>query len=176
MREEDLLLLESLEEIHRVIEGSIQKISRVRSVHVTHLERWAEELRNHRRIFEEVSFPARLIIEHLMHSQHKSGQVALETGQLSQAFSSIGGIKVEEFGIIKIKLGELDVTWRDGNYTYYLYPDKVELRATDEKSLVKMFFSLAFTQQTVEKFPELVRSPNVAYIHPQLEQWLKKVL
>ena len=175
MREEDFLLLESLEEIHRVLEKSIKEISKVRSIHVTHFEHWAEELRNYRRIFEEISSPARLIIEQLLDNQYKSGQVALEAGQLSQSFSSIGGIKVEQFGIIKIKLGELEVTWRDGSYTYYLYPDKVELRAVDEKSAVKMFFSLPFTRQTVEKFPELVQSPNVAYIHPQLEQWLKKV-
>lgn len=176
MKQEDFLLLECLEDIHRVLEQSLKKISKVRSVHVNHLEDWAEELRNHRRIFEEISSPARLIIEHFMHTQQKAGQVALETGQLSQTFSSIGGIKVEQFGIIKIKLGELQVTWRDGSYTYYLYPDKVELRAVDEKSAVKMLFSLAFTRQTVEKFPELVHSPNVAYIHPQLEEWLKGVL
>lgn len=175
MREEDFLLLDCLEDIHRVLEQSLKKISKVHSVHVTHLEEWAVELRNHRRIFEEISPPARLIIEHFMHSQQKSGQVALEAGQLSQTFSSIGRIKVEQFGIIKIKLGELEVIWRDGSYSYYLYPDKVELRAVDEKSAVKMLFTLPFTRQTVGKFPELVHSPNVAYIHPQLEEWLKRV-
>lgn len=175
MREEDFLLLDCIEDIHRVLEQSIKKISKVRSVHVTQLEEWAEELRNHRRIFEEISPPARLIIEHFMHCQQKSGQIALEAGQLSQTFSSIGGIKVEQFGIIKLKLGQLEVTWRDGSYSYYLYPDKVELRAVDEKSAVKMLFTLAFKRQTVEKFPELIHSPKVAYIHPQLEEWLKKV-
>jgi hypothetical protein len=174
VREEDYLLLECIEDIHHVIGQSIKKISKLRSVHVAQLEEWAEQLRDHRRIFEEVSLPARLIIEHLMHSQHKSGQVALEAGQLSQTFSSIGRIKVEQFGIIKIKLGELEVTWRDGSYTYYIYPDKVELRAVDEKSAVKLLFSLSFTRQTVDKFPELLISPNVAYIHPQLEKWLKR--
>lgn len=176
MREEDFLLLECLEDIHHVLEQSLKKISKVHSVHVTLLEEWEEELRNHRRVFEEISPPARLIIEHFMHSRQRSGQVALEAGQLSQTFSSIGGIKVEQFGIIKIKLGELEVVWRDGSYTYYLYPDKVELRAVDEKSAVKMLFSIAFTRKAVEQFPELVHSPNVAYIHPQLEQWLKRVL
>jgi hypothetical protein len=175
VREEDLLLLECLEDIHRVLDRSLKKISAVRSVHVTHFQEWADELRNNRRIFEEISFPARLIVEHLMHTQHRSGQVALEAGQLSQTFSSISGIKVEQFGIIKFKLGDLEVTWRDGSYTYYLYPDKVELRAVDEKSAVKLFFSIAFSQQMVEKFPELVQSPNVVYIHPELEQGLKKV-
>lgn len=170
-----MLLLESLEDIHHVIEQSLKKISKVRSVHVHHFEEWAEEVRNHRRIFEEISMPARLIIEHLMHCRHKSGQVALETGQMSLAFTSIGSIKVEQFGIIKIKCGELETSWRDSSYTYYFYPDKVELRAIDEKSAIKMLFTYAFTQQIVEKFPELIQCPNVAYIHPQIEQWSKQV-
>lgn len=175
MRKEDQLLLECLEDLHHVLENSVKKISKVRSVHVTYLQEWADEVRNHRRIFEEISFPARLIIEHIMYTQYKSGQVAIEEGQLSQSFSSIGGIKVEQFGLIKIKLGELEITWRDGNYRYYLYPDKVELRAVDEKSAIKLFFSSAFRRQIVEKFPEILQCPNIAYIHPELEQWLKKV-
>jgi hypothetical protein len=134
-----------------------------------------DEIRNHRRIFEEISLPARLVVEHLMSIQLITGQVGLETGQLSQSFSSIRGINIEQFGIIKIMLGELEVSWRDENYSYYFYPDKVELRARDEKSGVKLFFSIAFTRQAVEKYPELLRSPKVSYIHPQLEKWLKKV-
>lgn len=170
-----MLLLESLEDIHHVIEHSLKKISKVRSVHVHHFEEWAEEVRNHRRIFEEISMPARLIIEHLMHCRHKSGQVALETGQMTLAFTSIGSIKVEQFGMIKIKCGELETSWRDSSYTYYFYPDKVELRAIDEKSAIKILFTYAFTQQIVEKFPELIQCPNVAYIHPQIEQWSRQV-
>lgn len=175
MKLDDMLLLESLEDIHHVIEQSLKKISKVRSVHVHHFEEWAEEVRNHRRIFEEISIPARLIIEHLIHCRHKSGQVSLETGQMSLAFSSIGSIKVEQFGIIKIKCGELETLWRDSNTSYYFYPDKVELRAADEKSAIKILFTYAFTQQIVEKFPELIHCPNVAYIHPQLEQWSRQV-
>ena len=175
VRENDPLLLECLEDVYLAVEKSLKTIQQIRSVHRTQLELWTEEIRNHRRIIEEISYPARLIVEHLMSCQFKSGQVALETVQLSQGFSSISGIKVEQFGIIKVKLGELEVTWRDGNYSYYLYPDKVELRAIDEKSGVKLFFSLAFSRQAVEEYPQLVLSPNVAYIHPQLEKWLKKV-
>ncbi|MEL1135284.1 hypothetical protein AAC978_08860 [Desulfitobacterium sp. THU1] len=175
VRKDDLLFLECLEDLHLVIEQSLKKVNKVRSVHVTHFEEWAEEIRNHRRIFEEISLPARLIIEHLMHCRHKAGQVALETGQMSLSFTSIGHIKVEPFGIIRLKCGELETAWRDSSYTYYFYPDKVELRAVDEMSAIKMLFTYPFTQQIVEKFPELIQCPNVAYIHPQLEQWTKQV-
>jgi hypothetical protein len=158
---EDFLVLECLDDIYLALEKSLKKIQPVRSIHRLQLEHWAEEIRNHRRIFEEISLPARLIVEHLMSSQLITGQVGIETGQLSQGFSSIRGIKIEQFGIIKIKLGELEVTWRDEDYSYYLYPDKVELRARDEKSGVKLFFSIAFTRQAVEKYPELLLSEKL---------------
>ncbi len=175
MREEDVLLLECLEDISHAIDQSLKDVVKIRSVHIPHLEELAEEIRNYRRIFEEISLPARLIIEHLMHCRQKYGQIALETGQITLAFTGIGKIKVEQFGIIKLKLGECELSWRDGDYKYYFYPDKVELRASDEKSAIKILFSYMFSQQIVEKFPELNHCPNVVYIHPQIEQWLKQV-
>lgn len=173
MKAEDMLLLECLEDINHTLEQSLRKISNVRSVHLPHIEEWAENVRNYRRIFEEISLPARLIIEQLMDCSQKSGQVALEMGQINLSFSSIGSIKVEQFGIIRIRCGELEASWRDSSYTYYFYPDKVELRACDEKSAIKILFTYAFAQHIVERFPELVQCPNVAYIHPQLKLWLK---
>lgn len=175
MSQEDILVLECLDGIYLALEKSLKKIEPVRSIHRLQLEQWAEEIRNHRRILEEISLPARLVVEHLMGIQLKTGQVGLETGQLSQGLSSIRGINIEQFGIIKVLLGELEVTWRDEDYSYYFYPDKVELRAKDEKSGVKLFFSIAFTRQAVETYPDLLKSPKVSYIHPQLEKWLKKV-
>lgn len=175
MNQDDFLVLECLDDIYLALEKSLKKIQPVRSIHRLQLEKWSDEIRNHRRIFEEISLPARLVVEHLMSIQLITGQVGLETGQLSQGFSSIRGINIEQFGIIKIKLGELEVSWRDEDYSYYFYPDKVELRARDEKSGVKLFFSIAFTRQAVEKYPEMLLSPKIAYIHPQLEKWLKKV-
>lgn len=174
MREDDELL-ECLEDIHFCFLEALKRVQKVRSVHVLQLEKWAEDLRSQRRIFEDISIPARLIIEHILESQFKGGKVAVEAEHIKQSYTSIGSVKVEEFGIIKVVLGEAEISWRDENYSYYFYPDKIELRAVDEKSAIKLFFTLAFGRQMVEKFPEILRSPNIAYIHPQLEKWLKKV-
>ncbi|MFZ3371683.1 MAG: hypothetical protein WA131_01440 [Desulfitobacteriaceae bacterium] len=173
LREEDGQLLDCIEDVYRCLEGALQQINRVRSVHITKLETWAEDLRSQRRIFEDISLPARLIAEHLIKLQYKAGQVALETEHLSLTLCNVGAVKVEEFGIIKIRLGKLEISWRDSDYNYYFYPDKVELRAVDEKSAIKLFFSLAFSRLTIVKFPELLKTSNVTYIHPQIEQWLK---
>lgn len=175
IREEDALLLECLEDVYYIVEKALKKAHKVRSIHVQRFERILEELRSERRVFEDISYPARLIVEQLLESQYKVGQVALEAEYLKQSFTSVTYVKIEEFGIICVKLGEAELSWRDGNYSYYLYPDKVELRANDEKSAIKLFFSISFNRQTLERFPEILMSPNVIYIHPQLKEWLRKV-
>ncbi|OLN33694.1 hypothetical protein [Desulfosporosinus metallidurans] len=175
MREEDEALLECLEDVYHNFEIALKKAQKIRSIHVQKFEQLLNELRSERRVFEDISIPARLIVEQLLESQFKVGQVALEAEYLRQSFTGVEAVKVEEFGIIRVKLGEVEISWRDGNYSYYLYPDKVELRATDEKSSIKLFFSISFNRQSLERFPEILISPNVVYIHPQLEKWIRKV-
>ena len=175
MLEEDSLLLECLEDIYLNFEQTIKKVQKVRSIHVQKLEYLLEELRSERRIFEDISLPARLIIEQLLELQYKVGQVALEAEYLRQPFSRVEAVQIEEFGIIRVKLGDVEIRWRDGNYSYYFYPDKVELRANDEKSAIKLFFTIPFNQHVLERFPEVLKSPSVVYIHPQLETWIRKV-
>lgn len=170
----DDLLLECLEDVYHSLEIALRKLGNVRSIHVAEMERLAEELRSERRIFEEISGPARLIVEHLLECQHKNALVSLEAEQISQPFATVGKVSVSPFGMIKLNLSNLELVWRDGNYTYYLYPDKTELRARDEKSGIKLFFSLPFSKQLFEEFTELHAAKNLAYIHPQLEKWMDK--
>ncbi|MFZ3131357.1 MAG: hypothetical protein WA125_09715 [Desulfosporosinus sp.] len=172
MREEDAILLECLEDMYHTFEKALKKARKVRSIHVQKFEQILDDLRSERRVFEDISIPARLIVEQLLESQLRVGQVALEAEYLRQPFTGVEAVKIEEFGIIRVKLGEVEITWRDGNYSYYLYPDKVELRAMDEKSAIKLFFSISFNRQTLERFPEIITSPKVVYIHPQLESWI----
>lgn len=175
MREEDAILLECLEDMYHASEKVLKKTQKVRSIHVQKFERLFDELKSERRVFEDISIPARLIVEQLLESQFKIGQVALEAEYLTQSFTGVEAVNVEEFGIIRVRLGDVEISWRDGNYSYYLYPDKVELRASDEKSSIKLFFSISFNRQTIVNFPEILTSSNVVYIHPQLENWIRKV-
>lgn len=173
MREEDALLLECLEDADLACKKALQRVQQIRSVHVQKLEQILAELRSERRVFEDISLPARLIVEQLLESQFHVGQVALETEFLRQPFCNVNSVMIEKFGIIRIILGEAEFEWRDDNYSYYFYPDKVELRAKDEKSAIRLFFALSFSRHTFEKFPELLTASNVAYVHPQLETWLE---
>ena len=172
---EDSRLLESLEDIYHFMEQALKPIAKIRSIHVSQIEQMLEGLRGQRRIIEELSPAARVVVEQLLESWTKDGQVAVEAEHFTQAYAFVRGVQVEEFGLVKVLLGGLEISWRDNSYTYYFYPDKVELRSVDEKSAIKLFFSHTFSPQTIELFPELLVSPKVVYIHPQVEKWLKKV-
>jgi hypothetical protein len=168
---EDEELLDCIEEVYRVLAKALLHMKKTRSIYVTKLETWAEDLRSQRRIFEDITLPARLIVEYLIELEYKAGQVALESEHLRLSASKVCTVKVEEFGIIKIILGDMEISWRDSDYYYYFYPDKVELRANDERSSIKLFFSLDFSKHIFTKLTELSELPNVKYIHPQIEQW-----
>ncbi|MDD2234079.1 MAG: hypothetical protein PHZ11_02515 [Desulfitobacteriaceae bacterium] len=171
MAREDKEPLECLEEVYRVLEKTLLHIQKNRSIHVKKLETWAEDLRSQRRVFEDITLPARLIVEYLIELQYKTGQAALETEHLRLSSSNVCTVKVEEFGIIKVVLGNLEVSWRDCDYYYYFYPDKAELRAIDERFSIRLFFSSDFSKHVSARLTELSEMPNVKYIHPQIEQW-----
>jgi hypothetical protein len=168
---EDEELLGYIEEVYCFLEKALLHIKKNRSIHVARLETWAEDLRSQRRIFEDISLPARLVVEYLFELQYNAGQVALESEHLRLSSSNVCTVKVEEFGIIKVILGNFEIFWRDCDYCYYFYPDKVELRANDERSSIKLFFSIDFSKYISQKLTTLSKLPNVKYIHPQIEQW-----
>jgi hypothetical protein len=171
---EDPILLESFERIFRVIENESKNLKDVKSIHVERVRHWEKEIRGYARILEDISLPARLILEHILELKVKSGQIAFEAENMVQGFSKIHDVRVEEFGIIKILMGNIQLTWRDEIYNYLLYPDKVELRTMDEKSTIKLFFSHIFGRQDVHKFSAVAQSSQLLYIHPVLQRYIDK--
>jgi len=171
VHKEDEELLDCIEQAYRFLEKSLLHLKKIKSVHVTKLETWSEDLRSQRRIFEDISLPARLITEYLLELQYNAGQVAIELDHLRLFSNNVCNVKVEEFGIIKVVLGDLEIFWRDCDYYYYFYPDKAVLRANDERSSIKLFFSVDFSKHISTRLAELNELSNVKYIHPQIEQW-----
>lgn len=170
MQQEDELLLESLERIYRVLELETAQLKEIKSIHVEKIIEIEDEIRAYARIIEEISVPARMILEHVLVLKDKSGQMAVESSNINHNFSEIRNIKIDKFGLINIKTGGLELSWRDIDFNYYFYPDKVELRSKDEKSSIKLFFSLNFGRQTVKKFADIKKDQGVIYIHPMLNQ------
>lgn len=175
MIDDDQILLESFERIFRVLDIEADNLKEVKSIHAERVRQWEREIRAYARILEDISLPARLIIEHILELKHKAGQMAVEAENVIQGFSAINDVKVEEFGVIRISTGNIQLTWRDEVYNYLLYPDKVELRTIDEKATIKLFFSHVFGKQDVQKFAAITTSPKLLYIHPALEKCIGNI-
>lgn len=171
---DDEKILASFERLFCALENESKNLKDIRSIHVEKIRELEQEIRAYARIFEDISLPARLILEHILELKHKGGQMALEAENITQYFSTITDVRVEEFGIIKIYTGSVQLSWRDEFYNYLLYPDKVELRTIDEKTAIKLFFSHAFGSQGIQRFNELKTSKQLLYLHPVLENYTGK--
>lgn len=176
MFDEDSKLLDSFERIYQTIDQEVNQLQETKSVYIHKIRQWKDEIRGYARILEELSLPARLILEHILELKQKEGQMAVAAESISQGFASVNDLWVEEFGVIRISTGTIELSWRDADYNYLLYPDKVELRTTDEKAVIKLFFSYNFGQQFLRKFSEVTSSPKLLYIHPDLQKYLQQDL
>lgn len=174
MFDKDQILLAGFERIFRVLDNEARNLKDVKSIHVERVRQWEAEIRAYARILEDISLPARLILEHILELKYKAGQMAVEAENIIQGFSNINDVRVEEFGVIRIATGNIQLTWRDEVYNYLLYPDKVELRTLDEKTTIKLFFSHVFGRQSVLEFSAIANSPKLLYIHPTLKKHIEK--
>lgn len=170
MLNDDQRLLDSFERIFRLLEQETKNLSELKCIYAEKIRQWEDEIKAYGRIIEEISLPARFILEHILLLKFRSAQMAVEAQNIAQGFSTIGDIRVEAFGIIKIKTGNLELSWRDELYNYLIYPDKVELRTIDEKTTIKLFFSQSFEERDVQKFSAMKESSQLLYIHPSLEK------
>ncbi len=173
MYDDDQKLLNSFEHIFQVLNEEVNSLNEIKSIHVQRIRQWENEIRAYARILEDISLPSRFILEHILELRDKSGQMAVEAENITQGFSVINDVEVKKFGVIWISLGTIELSWRDEDYNYLLYPDKVELRTIDEKAMIKFFFPYNFSQQYVQKFSEIISSPKLLYIHPVLQKYLE---
>lgn len=174
MLKDDLILLDSFERIFRVLDEEAAALKDVKSIYAERIRQWEKEIRAYARILEEISLPARLIVEHILKLKYKAGRMAVEAENIRQKFSCIQEVRVEEFGVIRVSTGSIELSWRDEFYNYLLYPDKVELRTTDEKSTIRLFFTHDFGRHDILKFSAMAGSPKLRYIHPGLQKYFEQ--
>mgnify|MGYP000875930636 CR=1 FL=1 len=172
--DDDLKLLDSFERIYQVIKQEVNNLQEVKLVYVEMIRRWEKEIKSYARILEEISLPSRLILEHILELKQKSGQMAVEAESINQGFAPINYVGVEEFGVVKISTGSIELLWRDADYNYLLYPNKAELRTIDEKAVISLSFSHSFSPKHLQKFAGGLNSPQLLYIHPTLQKFMEQ--
>src|SRR5665648_315481 len=97
MSEEDAILLECLEDVYHTFAKALKKAQKIRSIHVRKFEQILDELRSDRRVFVEISIPARLSVEQRLESQFRVGQVALEAEYLRHPFTGVEAVKAVSY-------------------------------------------------------------------------------
>ncbi len=170
-KRQDGIALEIFEDLYYFLDSKIKLLS-LDNPHRHRLEEIQQLISGERRVLEEISLPCRFLLEHLAEQQKRSSGVELETENLLMAKSPVTGISVQEWGKVKLRLGSLEVSWRDEGSKYYFYPDKVEIRPEDARVRgFQLFFSFPFksTHGLFERYPDLVEHEQVEYWHPDLK-------
>jgi len=168
---QDGLALEIFEDLYYFLDNKL-KLLPEQSPERYLLEQIQQTAASERRVLEEISLPCRFLLEHLTQLQALGSTLELEMEDLVQAKALIIGISVLEWGKVKLRLGALDVAWRDSGSRYYFYPDKVEIRPEDERLRgFKLFFSFPFKSShgLLQRFLEVREHPQVGYWHPDLD-------
>ena len=124
-----------------------------------------------RRLIEEISAPCRLILEHCStYLDQPDRIISIRYGQSGYSNGNFLGFTINEWGHVTLKVGNSRITWRDDEYQYLFYSDKVVLRANDiQKPEISISFSfpLKYAKVLVD-FQDVTEHHQTAYYQPDL--------
>ena len=124
-----------------------------------------------RRLIEEVSLPCRFLLEHLSTFLGKLDQtIGYKVGKFQVGRALLCDFQIKDWGNVELNLGNVQLTWRDQDYNYLFYPDKVTLRPCDRaKPEIHLYFSFYFKYSHIlDKFQDVKDHPQVEYWHEDL--------
>ena len=134
--------------------------------------RYLEELvSTERRLIEEVSPPCRLILEHFSTFLNQPDRsIGVRYGQSSYTNGDYLGFTINEWGHVTLRAGNFRITWRDDEYRYMFYSDKVILRAYDiQKPEITISFNFPLKySKLLKEFRDVPDHPQTAYYQPDL--------
>jgi hypothetical protein len=138
---------------------------------INRLHRLESLLATERRLIEEISPPGRLVLEHFTLLRDRPDQMIRFRYDLIEAGKgSFHGFVINEWGHVTVNIGNTFIAWRDEDYQYMFYPNKIILRALDAAKPELHFafdFSLKYSR-LLEDFGDVPVHPHTIYIHPDL--------
>lgn len=139
--------------------------------------RWAtiqRKVDTERRLQEEVSLPCRLLLEHFSLFLGKwDYNIGFKAGQVQGGRGALADIYIGPWGNIFLNIDGMEVTWRDADYNYMFYPDKVILRPKQDngKGDIYLYFSYDFRYGNVlNRFADAEHDPQTTYWHAELSE------
>lgn len=177
-QERDQKYLETLEEITRTLNLCEEKFALMEqnNPQAKRLKLLKNKLTSERRLLEDISLPCRLILEHFSIFMGKPDHtIGFRLGMLEVGRGILNDFTIEEWGNIYIVIGNIRLGWRDKDYQYLFYPDKVILRSYDpSKPEIHFFFNFAFKYSKVlPEFTDIVEDEQTFYIHPDFFESLE---
>lgn len=126
-----------------------------------------DKIDTERRMIEDVSLPCRFILEHFSFFLGKLDYtLGFKHGKIQAGRGILTDINIAEWGNVRLSIGSVEIAWRDADYQYMFYPDKVVLRPNDlSKGEIYLYFSYAF------KYSDLLEQYQAAAEHPQTAYW-----
>jgi hypothetical protein len=124
-----------------------------------------------RRLLEEISLPCRLLLEHFTaFLDQPDRNIGVRYGSSEYSYAAYHGFVINEWCHVTLRLGNYWITWRDDEYEYMFYADKVILRSYDLQKPEICFsfnFSLKYSK-LLDVFADVVNHPQTGYYQPDL--------
>lgn len=124
-----------------------------------------------RRLVEEISLPCRFILEHFSLFLGKwDYTVGFKFGKVQTGRGLLSDLRVAEWGNVHLIIGNTEINWRDVDYQYMFYPDKVIVRPKDiSKADIYLYFSYAFKYSScLKQFQDVQNHEQTLYWHEDL--------
>lgn len=174
MKEKDSIILEEIEKLERysneiraLFDGEIKD-----SLHETLLEKSIKKVQTSRRAIEELSMPCRMMLEHFsFFLGDYTHSVGYKVGQFLEGRSVLVDFEVQEWGSVILNLGNITLKWRDEDYSYLFYPDKVMIKSKNRSnSDIFLSFSFSFKYTKVhQRYEGIKEDPQIEYWHEDLD-------
>ena len=130
------------------------------------------KIRTSRRAIEDLSRPSRMMLEHFSYfiGDH-THSMGYKIGQFLDGRSVLVDFEVEEWGNIVLNLGNITLKWRDEDYTYLFYPDKIMIKSKNRSNpdfFLSFSFSFNYTKVHL-RYKGIKDDPQTEYWHEGLE-------
>lgn len=172
----DLQYLAAMEDIAQVMRKSMEKYQEENKESEFHPQRTRyvqleAMVASERRLLEEISLPCRLVLEHFSaFVEQPDRSISVRYGSALYNNGAYQGYAINEWGHVTLKLGNFSITWRDDEYQYMFYSDKVILRPLDIQKpeiCISFTFSLKYSK-LLEDFRDVTSHSQTGYYQPDL--------
>ena len=177
MRQDENLLVLYEDLMRAVVSGKKQLMAKdeiLLSSFIKRLEGLKEKLEFERRLIEDVSLPARLILEHFSYFLDETDDILqFSYGNITSGHGRLHQMKINDWATICLVIGDSEITWRDSEVHYLFYPDKVTIRSKEslKDADINLHFKHSFNHAShlLRLFQAVEHDKKTAYWHEKLK-------